>query len=32
MAIRREGVISGGVELLGFPLWGGLDFFSEYFD
>ena len=32
MAVCRVGIISGGVELLGFPLWRTLNFFSDCFD
>ena len=32
VAVRRVGIISGGVELLGCPLWGSLNFYSDCFD
>ena len=32
VAVRRVGIISGGVELLGCPLWGTLNFYSDCFD
>ena len=32
MAVCRVGIISGGVELLGCPIWRSLDFFSDCFN
>jgi len=32
VAVCRVGIISEGVELLGCPFWGSLDFHTEYFD